>query len=63
MAKPYRIALIGCGLRGVWYLHNLKAAGLNTVVVVLADTDKKYCHKPTSILAIIMLHYSIVEKI
>ena len=43
MTKKYRLGLIGCGLRGVWYLHNLKEAQLPVSIVSLADTDKKYC--------------------
>lgn len=43
MSKKYRLGLIGCGLRGVWYLHNLKEAMFPVAIVSLADTDKKYC--------------------
>jgi predicted dehydrogenase len=42
MGRPFRLGLIGCGLRGVWYLYNLKTANLGTEIVAFADTDKKY---------------------
>jgi predicted dehydrogenase len=43
MTNHYKVALIGCGLRGVWYLYNIKEARLPISIVALADTDKKYC--------------------
>lgn len=41
--KNYRLGLIGCGLRGVWYLYNLRQARLNVSLVAVADIDQKYC--------------------
>ena len=43
MRTHYRVGLIGCGLRGVWYLYNIKEKRLPISIVALADTDKKYC--------------------
>ncbi|MHB9071400.1 MAG: Gfo/Idh/MocA family protein [Sedimentisphaerales bacterium] len=39
----YRLGLIGCGLRGVWYLYNLRQSRLNVSLVAVADIDQKYC--------------------
>ncbi len=42
MAKPYKIGLIGCGLRGAWYLYNLKMANLDFSLKAMADPDVEY---------------------
>ena len=42
MQKPYRVGLIGCGLRGVWYLHNFRQSNLPFELVAVADPDPHY---------------------
>jgi predicted dehydrogenase len=42
MQKPYRVGLIGCGLRGVWYLHNFRTSNLPFELVAVADPDEHY---------------------
>lgn len=42
MTPPYRLGLIGCGLRGIWYLHNFAKSGQNFELVAAADTDLEY---------------------
>jgi len=41
--KNYRLGLIGCGLRGVWYLYNLRQSKLDVTLAAVADIDQKYC--------------------
>jgi predicted dehydrogenase len=49
--KKYRLGLIGCGLRGVWYLYNLRQCNLNVSLVAVADIDQKYCDIANKIFA------------
>lgn len=40
--KPHRLGLIGCGLRGIWYLHAFKQLGIPFNLVGAADPDARY---------------------
>jgi predicted dehydrogenase len=42
MANLFRIGLIGCGLRGVWYLHTFRQAAMPFKLVAVADPDTQY---------------------
>ena len=42
MDQPFRIALIGCGLRGVWQLHSFRQAKMPFQLVAVADPDPYY---------------------
>ena len=42
MQGPFRVGLIGCGLRGVWYLHTFRKAGMPFSLVAVADPDARY---------------------
>ena len=42
MKSPFRIGLIGCGLRGVWYLHSFRQSKMPFALVGVADADPRY---------------------
>src|SRR6476659_8283262 len=42
MQSPLSIGLIGCGLRGVWYLRSFREAKLPMRLVAVADPDVHY---------------------
>src|SRR5437763_198426 len=42
MGEPFRIGLIGCGLRGVWHLHSFRRAKMPFTLVAVADPDPYY---------------------
>lgn len=51
MPKPFRIGLIGCGLRGVWYLHTFRQSQMNFALVAVADPDRQYAQIASRIFA------------
>src|SRR5688572_15987584 len=51
MQSAYRIGLIGCGLRGVWYLHAFRQASLPVVLIAVADPDEHYAQLASKLFA------------
>lgn len=51
MQSPYRIGLIGCGLRGIWYLHSFKEAKLPFVLAAVADPATRYAQIASKLFA------------
>lgn len=51
MQTPYRIGLIGCGLRGVWYLYAFKQAKVPFKLVCVADPSEHYANLASRLFA------------
>jgi predicted dehydrogenase len=51
MQPPFKIGLIGCGLRGIWYLHSFTQTKLPFTVAAVADPATRYAQIASKIFA------------